>query len=328
MRSTLASAFRTSVGLTLLVLVALAISGCAARIDAVRVTSVAAGAPVPIEADIKPFLTTVLTPTTETATVATPPAFQPDANLASAGPGLYTGNLAPKTYGQHRVRVTAPYRLPLVPGTQATSRERDFLIGAPAACFAFDNTANGLEGWTLAGIFDGDNQNTQVATCPNFSSALLRLSAANWPVPATGLGGLAVPIGPGCYPTSTSAVTSGFWSFDFVSPSVQNRAGWANATAFNFRINSPDSLIVPDGLKVQALLKVRKPDGTDSFFAQLNADGTLRFDTVISGYAVKSFQFSPPPGSVPLEVRIRIFGRPAVRTADDFVNIDGICPGP
>lgn len=328
MNSRATSAFRAPVGLVPLILLALVLSGCAARIDAVRVTSVAEGTPVPIEADVTPFLTTVLTPTTATAPASPAPNFQPDSNLSNSGSGLYVGNLAPKTYGQHRVRVTVPYRLPLVPGTRTTSREQDFLIGAPAACFAFDNTANGLEGWTLAGIFDGGDTNTQVGSCPNFSTALLRVPAANWPAPGTGLAGLAVPIGPGCYPTNASAVSTGFWAFDFISPNLQNRAGWANTTALNFRINSPDSLIVPDGLHVQALLKVRKPDGTDAFFRQLNAAGTPRFDPVISGYVVKSFQFTPPAGSVPLEVRIRIFGRPAVRTADDFVNIDGICPGP
>jgi hypothetical protein len=296
--------------------------GCAARIDSVQVSTVQEGQPIPVAVDVTPFMTTVLPPETFTRDDVPGSLFQQEGNLSNSGNHHYTGNLAPRNYGAHHFRVEVPYRLPLVPGTSRRSAERKFLVDAPAGCFAFDGV--GAEGWRVRGIFDGGDPSTQISTCGPIDIAAITTAAANWPEPAPGHAGLAMPLGPGCFPNTAS---SGFWAFDFISPNLENRTGWAGQNAFTFRINSFDALIVPNGLQVQALLRVRKPDGTEAFFRQLNPNGQPRFEIVPAGWSQFSWQFDVPAGSVPLSIHIRIFGVPAVRSSDIAVQIDGVCPG-
>ena len=75
------SDFYRPVALALVVLAILALTGCAARIDALRVGAVAQGAAVPVEVDVSPFLTSVQTATTESAPESPAQAFQADASL-------------------------------------------------------------------------------------------------------------------------------------------------------------------------------------------------------------------------------------------------------
>lgn len=304
---------------------AVILCGCAARIDNVQVSTVAQGQPIPVAVDVTPFMTTVLPPEAFAREDLPGSMFQAEGTLSASSGHHYTGNLAPRNYGAHQFRVEVPYRLPLVPGTSRRSAERKFFVDAPAGCFAFDGTGN--EGWRVLGIFDGGNPNTQVSTCGPLDDPALAIAGANWPEAEPGRAGLALPLGPGCFPSSPNAVSSGFWAFDFISPSVENRPGWAGQTAFTFRINSFDAVIVPDGLFAQAILKVRKPDGTESFFHEVNAAGQPRFEVIPAGWSQFTFQFTPPAGSVPLEARVRVFGVPAVRSSDLSVELDGVCPG-
>jgi hypothetical protein len=192
----------------------------------------------------------------------------------------------------------------------------------PNGCFNFDRF--GSQGWRVRGIFDGGDPTTQISTCGPIDIAAITTAAAEMADPLQGIGRLTMPLGPGCFPTTAS---SGFWAFDFVSPNLENRPGWAGQNAFTFRINSSDALLVPNGLQVQALLRVRKPDGTEAFFRQLNPNGQPRFEIVPAGWSQFSWEFDVPAGSVPLSVHIRIFGVPAVRSSDIAVQIDGVCPG-
>ena len=192
----------------------------------------------------------------------------------------------------------------------------------PDGCFVFDRF--GSQGWRVRGIFDGGDPTTQISTCGPIDMAAITTSVAEPGDPLKGISRLTMPLGPGCFPNNAS---SGFWAFDFISPNLENRPGWAGQNAFTFRINSFDALIIPNGLQVQALMRVRKPDGTESFFRQLHPDGQPRFEIIPAGWTQFSWQFDLPAGSVPLSVHIRIFGVPALRTSDIAVQIDGVCPG-
>ena len=192
----------------------------------------------------------------------------------------------------------------------------------PDGCFTFDRF--GSQGWRVRGIFDGGDPTTQISTCGPIDMPAISSAAADSAEPSHGISALTMPLGPGCFPHTAS---SGFWAFDFISPNLENRPGWAAQNAFTFRINSTDPLLIPNGLQVQGLLRVRKPDGTESFFRQLNPNGQPRFEIVPAGWSQFSWQFELPEGSVPLSVHLRIFGIPAARTSQSTVQFDGICPG-
>jgi hypothetical protein len=315
--------------------IVVATAGCATRIDTIAVAPAREGEPIDVTVRVTPFLTFPQPPSLQVRSDTNATAYQPAGSLAPSGTNQYSGQIGPQPYGRNTLNVRVPYTIPLPPVTQSTSREQQFIVGARAACFAFDASDPTPQGWTVAGVFDNGNPATQVAGpgcnfgpggSPGISGPPVRTQGANFPEIFPGnFGALAFPLGGSCFPT-TLASGSPFWAFDFVSPDLSNRPEW-QVSRLSFAIRSNDALLLPQSAwpRAQAIIRVRKPDNSISFFAEM-VGSQFRFETVTSAWQRFTFSFSPPAGSTVLEARIRFFGTPAQRTSDSLVNLDLVCP--
>jgi hypothetical protein len=94
----------------------------------------------------------------------------------------------------------------------------------------------------------------------------------------------------------------------------------------SFAIRAADVLILAGARpSVQAILKVRKPDGRESYFAE-PAGSDFRFESITSAWQQFTFTMQPPAGSTVLQVLVRVFGEVPVVLPDSWVRLDLACP--
>lgn len=78
---------------------------------------------------------------------------------------------------------------------------------------------------------------------------------------------------------------------------------------------------------MQAILKVRKPDGSESIYAEPAGSRDFRFESITNPWQRFTFTIQPPAGSTVLQVWIRVFGQLPVTLPDNWVRLDLVCPG-
>lgn len=305
---------------------ALIATGCATQIDSIAVSPALEGESATVTVKVTPFLTAPHTPSMEVRNDTNGTAYAPAGTLPSTGSNEYSGPLTAQTYGMNTLKVEVPYTIVLPPVRRSTSREQPFVVGARAACFAFDAAQPNAQGWTMAGLFGNGDPNWQIATCgAGIGGAPARIASDNVPyVFETGFGALSYTLPPACFP-ATLPPKATHWAIDFRSPDLALRPEW-QVYRVSFAIRAADVLILTGaGLKVQAILKVRKPDDRESYFAERAGSG-FRFESITNAWQQFTFTMQPPAGSTVLQVLIRVFGEVPVVLPDSWVRLDLVCP--
>lgn len=305
---------------------ALIATGCATQIDSIAVSPALEGESATVTVKVNPFLTAPHTPSMEVRNDTNGTAYAPAGTLPSTGSNEYSGPLTAHTYGMNTLKVEVPYTIVLPPVRRSTSREQPFVVGARAACFAFDAAQPNAQGWTMAGLFGNGDPDWQIATCgAGIGGAPARIASDNVPqVFETGFGALSYTLPTACFP-ATLPPGAKYWAIDFRSPELALRPEW-QAYRVSFAIRAADVLILAGARpSVQAILKVRKPDGRESYFAELAGSG-FRFEPITSAWQQFTFTMQPPAGTTVLQVMIRVFGEVPVVLPDSWVRLDLVCP--
>jgi hypothetical protein len=305
-----------------------ALAGCATEIRSIKVAPAQEGAPISVAAEIAPSWRDVPPPAVEVRSDSNGTAYQRAGTLAPAGSGQYQAQLPPQPYGKSTVQVR------VTEGDKSTTREQPFYVAARPACFAFDAPEKNAQGWSLHGLFENGNPGVQLATCsggpdqrPGIKEPAPRVEGVNFPEAFPGSSGaLSVPLSSACFPLVAGSNTR-WWTLDFVSPSLEQRGDWQVAR-FSFAIRSADAHLLPRDRwpRLQAMLKVRKADNTESYYAEQDAAGAFRYETVTADWQRFTFTFQPPAGATVLEARIRYFGAPSPRPSDAAAQVDLVCP--
>ncbi|MFQ5664375.1 MAG: hypothetical protein ACE5HL_11140 [Terriglobia bacterium] len=311
----------------LLVIAALLASGCAPSIQNLQIQARKQGEPIPVDADVRPWLTTVGTPTLGVGPYPPPHGPYRDAGQMSKKPGIhYQGNLQNLEYGAYELRLMVPYRVFAFLGyaNRTETAVETFLVNAPDCCFSFDG-GRGTSGWTLDAIYDGDTPNA-IGTC----DPTLAWSGVNWPVslPGDARGSIWVFMQPdavgGCFPTDPSVAN--LWRIDFISPDLETRPDWQGISGYRFRFMAG----VP-GITIQPLLKVRKSNNQIVFFRPVDSAGSPVFYQIDSGQGWHEIEFRLPESATILNVVVRVFGdtdQVFWGGTEGAVNLDGVCPIP
>ena len=313
-----------------LVLSVLTISiACAPRIDNLAVAPGSQDQDLTASADIKPFMSGVGTPSTSVDDLSTPDAiFSPAGTMARTTGNHYEGTIPGLPYGAYQLRVKVPYTLVLLPlGTSTRTAHARFFVDAPAGAFTWDSPAEGVQGWTFNGIFDGTT-NTNVSQCPGSNlPAQLTRNQATWPLTfdeGESRGSLAAPLLPGCLPNQPSQVPqSGFWRFDLISPGLQNRPEYQQMTDLEFRVRSP----IP--VRVQPVfVATQDPSSPINLFVETNNANQPIFHELAGGWNVIRVPDPMPAGRTLDRIRIRVFGNPLDTNLGDSGNLllDGVVP--
>lgn len=313
--------------ITLLVIFLIA-TGCAPRILSLQVSTATEGQPVDVNAEIRPYLTNVGQPSMGVGPyLDSNGPFQPVGTMAHTSGIQYQGQLNNLTYGGYRLEMEVPYTLPLLQDSIRTYK--DFIIGAPASCFAFDS-GNNTQGWTVDGIYDGDTQ-VKVTQCSDtLFQNILWDDLTNWPGGPynDGKGSMLLFVTPTCFPTQSSQLQNS-WRFDLVSPSLEGNSDWQNIGGYTFRVKTNAPGTFNTGMIVQALLKLRKVDGTITWYRQVDTNNQPVWHVLDStDWKVIEWPIPIPANWVVLDVHIRVFGVPQAVYPEGVIHLDGICPLP
>jgi hypothetical protein len=242
-----------------------------------------------------------------------------------AATGRYRGQFANLPFSTYFTTITATQTIrnyTVFPATTTTTQDTrgvQFSVGAPAGCFHFNQGAS-LQGWTVAGPFDGDSASNlaQDTLVPMWLSSAGFLSADAQDAD----GALVLPVPSSLFPDA-DLFQSGFYRLDLRSPALATNASWQGIRGLSLRLSH--SLI---DVQVQALLQVRRPDGTITFFRQVDAAGNPVFLPVpIQGYRTVIVDVTPPADHTVIGVHVRVFG-PAgsVFFNERMLILDGVCP--
>jgi hypothetical protein len=242
-----------------------------------------------------------------------------------AATGRYRGQFANLPFSTYIANITATQtirNLTVFPPTTSTTQDAasvQFGVGAPAGCFQF-NQGFSLQGWTAAGPFDGDSainvaQDTLVPTW---------LSNAGFLSPGAqdNDGAFVLPVQEQLFP-DPDLFQSGFYRLDLRSPTLANNAAWQGVTGVSLRMFH--NLF---GVQVQPLLQLRRPDGSTTFFRQVDAAGNPVFLAVpAQGYRTLIADITPPADHTVIGVHVRVFGPSGMVFGNEqMLFLDGVCP--
>lgn len=242
-----------------------------------------------------------------------------------AATGRYRGQFANLPFSAYIANITATQTIrnfTVFPATTTTTQDAasvQFTVGAPTGCFQFNQGFN-LQGWTVAGPFDGDTASNlaQDTLTPTWLSNAGFLS----PGAQDADGALVLPVPEQLFP-DPDLFQSGFYRLDLRSPQLAANASWQGVRGVSLRLSH--NLF---GVQVQPLLQLRRPDGTTTFFRQVDAAGNPVFLTVpAQGYRTLIADITPPADHTVTGVHIRVFG-PAgtVFGNEQMLFLDGVCP--
>ncbi len=240
-----------------------------------------------------------------------------------AASGQYRGQFQGLLFDRHQVTVTATKTtrtatIPIVTTNTSATRQTTFLVGPQAGCFNF-NLGNNLQGWSVTGLFNGDQSANVFPITPSVTWSdplgFLSISNNNDGALVLGLGNVATP--------PANLFPSGFWRFDFRSSDLSANANWQGLRGISFRMSANPLTI----LDIQPLISARRPDGTTTFFRPVSGTNPV-FLNFMSGelvYRVLSADISVPADHTVLGVHLRVFGTSTSQLPGTLV-LDGICP--
>ena len=229
--------------------------------------------------------------------------------FSNDGNNNWSGNLPALNLGPYEVKVTILLRTGPGPNGEISPPIDEIITGTQSfsvgvdteECFNFNAIENDTQGWSHGGYVQVQG-NTLVDACP-----------AN--VHSFG-GALQIALNSSCVP-------EGQYRFDFVSPDVAGRPGWAQTQglALSAGWNIPEMKVQPILLRNAAGLNALAPvneDGDFIFSPMLGLSGgstELRFPMVVEG--------GPVDG-----IKVRFFGAPEVTFAEGFAKLNYVCPIP
>jgi hypothetical protein len=188
-------------------------------------------------------------------------------------------------------------------------------ITAPNIVPVFNFNANN-QGWRMVGLYD-DGDLTPV---PDFFSD----DPAGWTnVTRSG----AIALGSGGFKTPPSPTRDTFLHWDFNSPDLSTDTQWQGISAFSYDITGDflASSSVSQNVFVQAVLHVRKPDSTESFFTDFSFhEIPLEFGGWVT-HTLDVTSLGMPAGTILLNVNLRIFFN-ASTGYDGFILVDNVIP--
>lgn len=238
--------------------------------------------------------------------------------------GRYKGQFQNLLFDSYAAIVTATkttrtISVPIKTTTVSATGQTSLIVGPQAGCFNF-NLGNNLQGWTAAGMFDGDG-NTQVVAAnliPTWNDLFGFRSVA-----IDNDGGLLLSLNGNLFPPNQ--FPSGFSRFDFRSPNLGTNANWQNIRGLSFRFSSNVILAT----QVQPILQIRKVDGTTTSFRPVDSTGAPIFFSVFGSDGVGFQKFAAdiplPAGATVLGVHLRVFHAAGGATPTGVV-LDGVCP--
>jgi hypothetical protein len=185
--------------------------------------------------------------------------------------------------------------------------------------FKFDSDN---QGWRNIGLYDDGG----LAAIPGFFSDV----PAPWKVAVQLSNGMLVGagvigLGSGGFTMPPSPSGNRFLHWDLNSPDLSNNDQWQGITAFTYDITGAFMASVAP-ISVEAVLHVRKPDSTESFFSDFifhaiplaNAGGWTTHTVDVAALRM-------PTGTIILNINFRIFFE-ASTGHDGFIFIDNVVP--
>ena len=313
--------------------VALALQGCAPKINTFTVVPGSDVNLVNVEANINTGVgVSVQAPKLRVASLATnPPVFHDVVGgFASVNGTVHQLSGLALPAGQFRVELVQPYSVIFSSNTNTATATQDIAVTPPAGCFFFDG---GLEGWTVEGFFEirtaspadlGTRADLCTGQMPVISASGRNFPAAyTSPIPSA-FRSLNVSLNPlinACFTSPVPMPQSGFVAVDLISPDLAGRAGWSGATGFELQargINLSGAADPP--MRLQLLLQ----DTAGTTFRPQSANGQPLFVSLGAAFAPASFARA---GTVLSRVRVRVFvPRLQNPPPETEINIDRICP--
>ena len=189
-----------------------------------------------------------------------------------------------------------------------------FVLAGHSAAFDFPSNN---EAWRTLGLYD-DGGLTPV---PGWFSDDPAGWFALWGSP--GLGALILGSGGFTFPPSPTG--SPFLHWDLNSPDVSGTASWQGISSFSYNITG-DEIATTAAIYVEAVLRVRKPDNTisyftDNIFHEIPTAPSGSWDT----HTVNVAALGMPAGTTILNVNLRIFFEPS-SGHDGYVAVDHVVP--
>jgi len=181
----------------------------------------------------------------------------------------------------------------------------------------------------IAFDFAGDNQNWYEAGIYD-AGGLTRIANNFWTVPARWLNdagdGVSL-IGTGGYRLPDSPTGDTYVHWDLGSPDLSLNAQWQNITSFSYEVDGSDMASTRD-VYVQAVLNVRKPDASVSYFTDRQFHLVPTAGDVGAGparHTVDVTALGMPAGTTILRVNLRFFFE-ARSGVDGFIHVDDVNP--
>ncbi|WP_305047032.1 hypothetical protein [Geoalkalibacter sp.] len=318
-----------SVHLSVLLILAVTLAGCAPEITNIQVTSAANGdvlhhqEPLRVTSDI-----IVRRGGAGTPEVAVRPVYPGEGGFVTAGrlpdrvqigtvDGYdlyrYSGELAGYDYGAYDLRLSVDYREYTVKTQTADTR---FFIEAPASCFSFDD---GLQGFSLGPVRHSDGREYT-------HSVPFRRQLLNWPIDAARHGSVSFDITLSHFPSPPAEPR--FWFIDFISPDLSADPLWQQSRGLTLRLSTgAGSVYAQPLIKIAGRLFAPKDSATGKFLVYPLRSSS--YPPIIWNVITWDAGEGLPQGARE-QVLIRIYGdaRATGVNNDVTVFLDGVCPVP
>lgn len=241
----------------------------------------------------------------------------------------YPVEVGPLAPGEYLAEYTTQFRRLFSSQVETQRASASFRVREPDGCFSFNRPAgnvpfvwNKLQGWSVDRYYVAGTGTLASPTCsPPYHVTDAYGSEA--PDPADGNGGVRLFHYANCL--RTPAVNNTQWHNDFNSPELSAYPKWQGISGFRFAIRTSRTGGVNP--QVQAILLVRKPDGTTGTFAE-GTQANRVFHPLTGTYQTISSPISIPAGSTVTGARIRVFGTLPLAPPDFEIDVDNICPVP
>ena len=252
-------------------------------------------------------------------------------------PGSYQGSLAGLPSTGHKVRVTAVQHVTTItygPMGQRTlsmqlqgqhSSDVSFAVLPRSDCFNFD-AANGADGWTLKGLYDGWTTTLLSTTLPVSRQSEGFLGSA---------GSLRISLPRSVF--ASAHFTGDTWRVEIDSPPLDALPEWQQAAGVDLRVRFhwADQEGSAATVNVQPLLTLGAPSQPDVMIYQQDASNhpvllPVFHDWFYQTYTLTMFDYEPRPGSTSRRLRLRFVGSkwdlPQMATlTQPYISIDNVC---